>query len=347
MKMTGCWDRNVMFRLVAGAASLALCAFLGCGNMGAGGCDFTPGPDGNVNDNVDNDNGGTAGDNDNVPDGNGNSPANGNDNTSVDNTNDNTGGGTGGNDNGATAGNDNTPPANDNTGTGGNDNTVGNANDNGASNSNDNAADNSNDNTPGGGGGGGGGTPTNIRTKTSGATVPAALVVLSLDEDLPNPCEAAALWTQTSGPAVDGLIHQGDGSARFTAPTRDRVPTTMNLGFEVNIPSSCSVGARRGTAIVPVQVANLVFDLPATVSLNTPLGLDDFTAINGAPTDFLVIYLPPDPLPADVALDINQFASTLTVTSGIGSAVRITAQVFAAAGLLAEASDMIQIVAAD
>jgi hypothetical protein len=340
------------FRLSAAIASLAVCVFLGCGNMegGGGGCDFTAGngnenENANVNDNDDNDNGGTA--NDNEP--------GGNDNSSNDND--------GGNVNDNTAGNDNSS-SNDNTAGNGNDNTTGNQNDNtagndnsgdntndntaGNGNSNDNTTGNQNDNTPpggGGGGGGGGGTPTSVQTKSSGAAVPGSLVVLSLNEDLPNACEAAAVWSQTGGPMVDNLVHQGDGSARFTTPTQDQIPTTMNLTFVVNIPASCSVGARTGTITVPVQVANLVFDLPGTLALNAPLNLVDFTAVNGAPSDFLVLYFSQEPLPDGVVLDINQFTSTLTVTAGVGQPIRITVQVFAAAGLLAEASDVIQVVA--
>lgn len=341
--------RNVAYRLTMGVAAMALCFFMGCGNLG--GCEFTPG---NENENSANDNDGGAGGNDNVVDNeNDNVTDNENDNEPVGgNENDNTGGGTGNDNSGGGTGNDNEPSGNDNAGTG-NDNGTSNANDNGTSNSNANGNDNtiSNQNTNGGGGGTGG-NPVPISVK-SVTTQPSLLVILTYEEDLAAACDSAAVWSQTGGPNVGAIVIPGDGSGRFTAPARTALipagqtqPVTTNLTFSVSIPANCVAGspARTGTTTVPVQVANLAFDLPATITLNTPLNLAQFTMVSGTPAQFLTLYMAEEPLPAGVDLDINQFTSTMEVFAGVGQAVEITVQVIAAAGTLAEATDVVQIV---
>jgi hypothetical protein len=188
--------------------------------------------------------------------------------------------------------------------------------------------------------------PQSVRVKSSGVAQPGEMVVLSLDEDLPAACDAATLWTQTAGTAaLNPNDSHADGSFTFTAPN---VAVTMNLSFRVDIPANCAPNqpARTANLTVPVHVANVVFDLPATIALNSPLSLVSFTSVSGAPADFLTLYFSEEPLPAGVNLEINQFDRTLTVTSGVGQTIEITVQVFAASGLLAQGADTIQIIAA-
>jgi hypothetical protein len=361
MDVKGLVGRTTVYRLFIASCVVGVCFFIGCGNMGAGGCniDFTPsnmnaGDNDNTVDNV-NDNGGTANGNDNTSGndngaaGNENENLNLNDNGTVGGNENTNGGGTVGNDNGTAGGNDNgTTGGNDNGTTGGNDNGTTNANDNTAGNENANT----NDNTGTGGGGGGGDNtntntgPQSVRVKSSGAAQPGEMVVLSLEEDLPAACDAATLWTQTAGPAaLNPNDSHADGSFTFTAPN---VAVTTNLSFRVDIPANCAPNqpARTANLTVPVQVANVVFDLPATIAVNSPLSLVNFTSVSGAPADFLTLYFSEEPLPQGVNLEINQFDRTLTVSSGVGQTVEITVQVFAASGLLAQAADTIQIVAA-
>lgn len=357
-KGRGVW----VFRLLTGVSAICLGFFIGCGNLG-GGCEATGnGNDNtvaNANDNTSgNDNGGTGG-NDNGGTGgnenrNDNSGGVGNDNGGTAG-NDNSG--TGGNDNSGTGGNDNGTPGNDNTGNtnqNGNGNQNTNANGNGNTNANLNVNSNTSSNTNTNGGGGGNTNtnsgPVNVMTRSSGAAQPGMTVTLFLDEDLPASCEAQALWSQTGGMPLVALTNHGagggqfmPGSATFMAPA---VPATTNLTFRVDIPAGCAAGepARTGSVIVPIQVADLVFNLPVSIQVGASLNLTTVTMVSGAPNDFLALYFTEDPLPQGVDADINQFNSTLTVHAGAGRTLRVTCQIFGAAGLLAEASDTINIV---
>jgi len=360
----------LVVRLLAAAACLCLCVLIGCGNLGAG---CNGGPSTNDNEPTGNDN---IADNDNGDLGNDNEPEN--DNTDNDNTgtangnanqnqnrNDNVGGG--GNDNGAANTNDNAVSNSNQNG-----NLNGNANANANGNANGNG--NSNDNTTGGGGApvcgngvregteecdDGNATPNDgcdngcqmVATKSSGAAQPGEVVTLSLNEDLPGTsCEIAAVWTQNPADPVQVTLTDGglacaslgEGCASFTAPA---VATTTSLRFTVNIPAAnCSAGAQTGSQTVPIQVANLTFNLPNQIRLNRPLDLDQSTTVTGAPAAAEVFYFAQDPLPADVALDIDQPTGVLTVTAGVGRTITIIVQVTAQAGMLAEETDTILIV---
>jgi len=196
-----------------------------------------------------------------------------------------------------------------------------------------------------------------VATKSSGAAGPGDTVTLSLGDTVPTDWLDSAEWEQNEGnlPAVTPLIPEGPGGVTFTAPN---VTETTDLEFTVTIIGGCPLGTLTGSVTVPIQVADVVFDLPSTIAVGETLDLDDddnpdtgqpILTITGAPTDREVLFFPAaednGELPEGVEVTVDQDTGVMTVSAGIGETIQITVQVFGTAGLLAEASDTIEIVA--
>jgi len=149
-------------------------------------------------------------------------------------------------------------------------------------------------------------------TKTSGAALSSALggvtpelVSLKLSED---PAVAAAGWTsatwafdhsEPTGTSVTVSL-VSDTEATFDAPG---VLTTTTLYFTAEVPADapeCTL-----TASVEIQYAEIRFDLPATIALNTPIDLDDYVTLTGAPADTTLLYTADGSLPNGVTVEIQ------------------------------------------
>ncbi len=198
-----------------------------------------------------------------------------------------------------------------------------------------------------------------VATKSSGAAGPGDTVTLSLGDAVPTDWLDPAEWEQNEGnlPAVTPLTPEGLGGVTFTAPN---VTETTDLEFTVTITGGCSLGTLTGSVTVPVQVADVVFNLPSTITVGEAgaLDLDDddnletgqpILTITGAPADREVLFFPAaednGQLPEGVEVTVNQDTGVMTANSGVGVTIQITVQIFGTAGLLAEASDTIEIVA--
>lgn len=355
-------------RLLVSLGCVAVFIMLGCVDRGdgsgfGGGCVQSP-PSGN--DNVAGNDNEPAG-NDNQATGNDNVVGNENDNAvgnENENLNDN-GGGTGGNDNGSTGNNDNgstggndNATSNDNTSTGGNDNTsTGNDNTAGNTNTNvnSNTSGNTNVNTNTSGGGNTNTSGGTIPTKTTGAEKACAAspavcetVTLSLEDSVPSACRQNVQWTQDASDTVQVTLTPGGvgtGSASFPVPRVDVVTTSMTLHFTVTS-SGCSLGAT-GTATVSIQVATATWNnLPSCTELNDPLDLDAFAQVSGqpaAPDAVVLVTVEENDL---VDFDFNPVTNILEVNAGVGETLTVNLQVFGTAGLLAEATDTIDVEAA-
>ena len=198
---------------------------------------------------------------------------------------------------------------------------------------------------------------TQVATKSSGAAGPGDTVTLSLGNAVPADWLDPAEWEQNEGnlPAVTPLIPEGPGGVTFTAPG---VAETTDLEFTVTITQGCPLGILTGSVTVPIQVADVTFDLPSTITVGGTLDLDDdnnpdtgqpILTIVGAPPDREVLFFPAaegnGQLPPGVDVTIDQDTGVMTANSGVGETIQVTVQIFGTAGLLAEDSDTIEIVA--
>ena len=174
--------------------------------------------------------------------------------------------------------------------------------------------------------------------------------IAPLDEDPPlsAQCLAAVSWTQTAGPTVSQSELTTDpvtGKLTFTAPG---VTTTTTLSFGLSI-STCSGLANGGTgsASVPVQVASVTFDLPATIPVGGSVDLmaGTVTVITGAPADVQPLFFALEPVPQGVSIGLTTSMLMVDGTGVPGQTINITVFVLASAGFLTEAVDSIQIVA--
>jgi len=199
---------------------------------------------------------------------------------------------------------------------------------------------------------------TQVATRTSGAASPGDTVTLSPGDLIPHDWFDTMQWEQDEGnePAVTPLTPDGWGGVTFTAPG---VTETTDLTFTVRT-NGCGLGELTGSATVPVQVAEVTFDLPTSITVGDTLDLDDddnpdtgekILTITGAPADpeilFFAAAVGNGELPAGVELTIDQDTGVMTVTTGAGETIQVTVQVFGTAGLLAEVSDTINIVVSE
>jgi hypothetical protein len=191
-----------------------------------------------------------------------------------------------------------------------------------------------------------------LSIKTSGAARPGETVTLILaDEGFWN-----VQWEQNqrNEPAVT-LTRVGRTNATFIAPDVD---SSTDLCFTVRA-QHCPGVEQTGSVNVPIQVAEVVFDLPSTIAVGETLDLDDdFTnvssqpilTVTGAPDGYQALFFAEGggggALPPGVSLTIDQATGELTATAGEGETIRVTVVIMWTAGILAEASDTIEIVAA-
>ena len=187
--------------------------------------------------------------------------------------------------------------------------------------------------------------------KTSGAAQPPppeTIVTLGFAEPVPSEWQNgwSATWTAAaSNPVQVTLTPAGDNrEATFAAPD---VTTTAELTFDALVVTlDCGTPLVTTSVMVPIQlVSELLFDLPDTITLNVPLDLTLYTTVTGAPPGYVALYFVEDPPPDGITAEIDQDAGTLTVVGGVGETMTVNVQIFGTAGLLAEASDTIQIVA--
>jgi hypothetical protein len=102
-----------------------------------------------------------------------------------------------------------------------------------------------------------------------------------------------------------------------------------------------------------------VLDLPSTIAVGETIDLDDdFTnasshpilTVTGAPVGYQALFFAEaaggGALPPGVSLTIDQATGELTATAGAGESIRITVVIMWTAGILAEASDTIEVVGA-
>ncbi len=143
-----------------------------------------------------------------------------------------------------------------------------------------------------------------------------------------------------------------DRAASFDAP---EVTATTNLRF-VAVMDCVDSGAgvvRAGRLTIPIQVATIELTLPATVEEGQQLNLYTFTRVNGdacaadqtcggvslSDRGLEVLFFAAQPgngsLPPGVSLSIDQATGVMTVTSGAGQTIEITARLFGTAGELA------------
>lgn len=196
---------------------------------------------------------------------------------------------------------------------------------------------------------------TQVATTSTGAAQPGEIVTLALAESVPATWLTTTQWEQNpdSVPVV-ALSPTGDGQVEFVVPSVDE---TTDLHFTVTT-DGCLLGRLTGSVTVPIQVAQLVFDLPSTITIGGTLDLDDdnnpdtgepILTIIGAPAYREILFFASaeggGELPPDVDLSIDRDTGVMTVSAGVGDTFQVTVQVFGTAGLLAEASDTIEIVA--
>lgn len=203
-------------------------------------------------------------------------------------------------------------------------------------------------------------------TKSSGSAVPGETVELTLatpnDPDNPVPADFQATWIQDpNNPSdpVDPMAPDADvfvtltrvsaNRATFVAPA---VTTTTNLHFLAGICSPDELGEGRLAAplSVSIQVAEVEFGLPPTITEGTTITLVPFVEVTGAPENFELLFFLNAPgngqLPPGVVASIDNENHQLTVTSGAGQTIQIRVQVIGTAAVpLAESSDTIMIVA--
>lgn len=198
-----------------------------------------------------------------------------------------------------------------------------------------------------------------IDTRSSGAALPGDAVEIELDDNDPDFNSSwQVVWEQQDGDteqlAGDALVQDPDDSpiATFTAPAVD---TSTTLNFNATGCRADLLGAGLdGSIAIPVQIANVTFDLPASITIgDDPLQLDDALYLNvtDAPGTLTILFFADNngTLPPGVNISIDQDTNQLTVAndSATATGITITVQVFGTAGLLAEASDTIDIVGAN
>ncbi len=202
-------------------------------------------------------------------------------------------------------------------------------------------------------------------TKSSGSAVPGETVELTLatpnDPDNPVPADFQATWIQDpNNPSdpVDPMAPDADvfvtltrvsaNRATFVAPA---VTTTTNLHFLAGICSPDELGEGRLAAplSVSIQVAEVEFGLPPTITEGTTITLVPFVEVTGAPENFELLFFLNAPgngqLPPGVVASIDNESHQLSVTSGAGQTIQVRTHVWGTAGLLAQTSDTIMIVA--
>jgi hypothetical protein len=189
-------------------------------------------------------------------------------------------------------------------------------------------------------------TPQMVETRSSGAAQPGDTVTLDLDDSE----DAEVVWTQDDGDKIEAgtITPVDDQSSTFMAPA---VTSTVTLNFNASGCRADMPGVPlQGAVSVPIQVASITsFDLPATVTIGVPLTLSDFLTIGaGAPAQLEVLFFVAGngDLPPGVQAQITgPNADVLEVSAGAGQSITVDVQIVGTAGVLAEQSDMILIVA--
>ncbi len=197
-----------------------------------------------------------------------------------------------------------------------------------------------------------------VGTISSGAAQPGDLVEIDLAGDA-DP-GLVPLWVQDVSNAVRVNLVQAPGSrsASFIAP---QVTATTDLHFVPVI--DCVPGGLGlvpgGRLTVPIQVGTVQLALPESVTEGEQLNLYHFALVNGelttpeslADRGLRLILSASGPgggtLPPDVDASIDQETGVMTVTSGAGQTIEITARLFGTAGELGNDNDTILIAAGD
>jgi hypothetical protein len=187
-----------------------------------------------------------------------------------------------------------------------------------------------------------------VGTKSSGAAQPGDTVTIDLADGV---VATSAVWVQDPADTVRvTLTPSGNRAATFSAP---QVTSTTNLRFVAVI--ACNPAGtgtvQGGTLTVPIQVATVELNLPATIQTGQQYNLYDFTLVNGDPTSpealagvgLELLFFAATPgdggLPPGVVVSVDQATGVLTVTAGAGQTIEIVARLFGTAGELANNVD--------
>lgn len=188
-------------------------------------------------------------------------------------------------------------------------------------------------------------------TKTSGAALSAALTGSPPEEvSLNLSDEALAVWDaatwafdQSEGENVTSVtltpVDGSDTEVTFDAPEVFESTTLFFTAEATGTAPDCTLQAS-----VEIQYAEITFDLPETIQLDTPLDLASFVQLTNAPADTTLFFTVNGSLPAGVEVDIDSDTNVMTVTAGSdGQSFTVNVSVFGTAGEIVFDDDEIAI----